>query len=427
MSDDDLPDDLPHRLRDRARRTASLASTLAGAGLRRLVRRSEADDLALGEALVADLDQMKGMAMKVGQILSYLDAPLPDGAQQALARLRAGSAPVATATLLRVIEESLGAPAAEIYERFDDTAIAAASIGQVHRARADGREVAVKIRYPHVQATFDADVRHLHRIARLASLAAGVDGAALVDELHARLREECDYAQEARWQDAFRVAWAGDPEVRIPWVDASRSAEAVLTTGWVDGMDFEVFRATASPAARSRAGLTLARFAWRSFFVHQALNADPHPGNYVFAPDGTVAFLDFGCVRRFEPTFVEAWRQLFRTVLDDQPDAFEAATRATGMVRTARFDFDAHRALIAYTLEPWRGGPFRFDDVYLRRMRPFTGARQPNARSTAIPPPWIWLARLHFGLHAVLTRLGAEGDFGAVLREAMDATPAPLG
>src|SRR5690606_39262299 len=301
------PDDVPHRLRDRARHSARVARALAGEGLKRLVWRAEDDDVAFGEALAAELGQMKGMAMKVGQILSYMDVPLPDATQRALVRLQQGVTPIATATIRRVIQDDLGASVDALFERFDDVAIASASIGQVHRAATAGREVAVKVRYPGAQTTFDADVRQLHRLARIASLASGVDGAALVEELHARLREECDYAQEGRWQEAFRAAFAGDDSVRIPEVVAERSGDAVLTTAWADGAAFETFCRDASQARRDRAGLVLARFAWQSFFRHFALNADPHPGNYLFPADDAVVFLDFGCVRRFEPAFVGAW------------------------------------------------------------------------------------------------------------------------
>lgn len=420
MSDDDIP----HRLRDRARHSMSIVGSLVRAGARRVVRRSESDDHVLGEALVRELDQMKGMAMKVGQILSYLDA-LPDETQAVLGRLQAGVSPVAFATIREVVERSLGAPLADLFERFDEDAVAAASIGQVHRARFDGAEVAVKVRYPSVEQTFEADLRQLRRMASLASLATVVDGQAIVDELAARLREECDYAAEARRQAAFAGAWAADPVIVVPAVVGARSSHEVLTTAWFAGETFQDLCATGSPERRSAAGLAMARFAWRGLFALRTLHADPHPGNFLFADD-RVAVLDFGCVRAFPADFVGAWRDVFRLVLDGRRDGFPEAVRRTGLVGSPKFDFDAHWDLVAYTLEPYRRPGFRFTREYVARAQRFSGVNAPNQRRMSIPPAWIWFARLQFGLHAVLARLGAEGDFAGLLREALDAEEEPL-
>lgn len=421
------PSSIPFRLRDRARHTASILGSVAGAGMKRLVRRSEADDAAFGEALVAEMDKMKGMAMKVGQILSYMDVPLPAATRDALARLQMGAEPLPFAVITAQVEEALGAPLADLYDSFDPQPIAAASIGQVHRAVHGGVPVAVKIQYPHVWETFDADMRNLGRLATLAALAAGVDGPALVREMHDRLKEECDYLQEARWQGAFQGAWADQPGVIIPQVVAGRTAETVLTTHFAEGADFQTFCEEASQAERDRAAALLTRFAWRSFFVFQALNADPHPGNYRFPGGDSVVFLDFGCVRRFDAAFVDAWRQLYRAVLADDHAAFEVATRATGMVRTKRFDYDGHWELMAWGLEPYMSPTYTFTEAWGKKGHTLTGPGQANARSMNVPPPWIWLARLQFGLHAVLTRLGATGNFQAILLEAMGEAPRPMG
>jgi predicted unusual protein kinase regulating ubiquinone biosynthesis (AarF/ABC1/UbiB family) len=403
-----------------------MATALAGAGAKRLVRRSEEDDRALGDALVAEMDRMKGMAMKLGQILSYMDVPLPSATTEALGRLQKGAEPLARDEVARVVEAALGRPVQELFERFDPTPVAAASIGQVHRARHAGREVAVKVRYPGIEETFDADIGQLHRIAAVATLATAVDGRALVGELHARLREECDTLAEARAQEAFRTAFAHDPDVVIPAVVAERTADGVLTTEWIDGVDLQTLAATGSQHERDRAGLVLARFAWTSFFVHGAIQADPHPGNQLHLADGRVALLDFGCVRSFDPTFVEAWRRVFVAVLDGDRAAFDAAVPATGMVGDERFDLDEHHAMIGHLLEPYLSATFSFDQGYLARGATHFGPRRRNLRHMAIPPAWIWLARLQVGLHAVLARLRADGPFRDVLVQSVRRPLAPI-
>ena len=180
MPDDDRPARVPRGLFDRGRRTARLGRIVVGAGARRLLRKDAADDRAFGAALAAELDGMKGMAMKVGQILSYLDVPIPDEAQRALARLQRGAQPLAFDAIAAVIEQELGAHVDALFTSFQRDPVAAASIGQVHRAHFAGAPVAVKVRYPGVADTFDADMGRLDALAGIASLATAVDGKALV-------------------------------------------------------------------------------------------------------------------------------------------------------------------------------------------------------------------------------------------------------
>lgn len=417
---------IPAGLGTRAKHTSRLVGSLASAGIKRLVRQNDADDLALGQALLKEMDQMKGMAMKVGQILSYMDTPLPSTTQGALARLQEGVEPLDFAAIQEVIEGAFGAPSAELFEALDPEAIAAASIGQVHKGCYQGKDVAVKVQYPGVLESFNSDMTQLGRLAKLASLAAGVDGAAIVQELHSRLREECDYALEASSQLAFRQAWAGDTSVTIPEVVLERSQARVLTTHFEEGQSFTDFLATSSQGERNKTAATLTRFAWHSFFVFQGIHADPHPGNYRFRGEGEVVFLDFGCIRRFETSFIDAWRALFLSVLNGDVQGFREATLRTGMVRTKAFDFDAHYQLMAYGLEPYLSANFRFNSDYSARGHKLMGPRQKNGRAMDIPPAWVWLARMQFGLHGVLTKLGAEGDFGSILTQALSATPRPL-
>ncbi len=361
---------------------------------------------------------MKGLAMKVGQILSYLDG-LPAETQRVLAALQRGAASRPLTEIAAMVESELGAPLASLFDEFSETPVAAASIGQVHRAVVEGREVAVKVQYPDVAASFQSDTQRLRRLASLASLATNVDGQAIVDELAARLAEECDYRAELRNQTWFSQAFANDPEVVIPETLESHSATRVLTTAWEEARSFEAFCTSASATQRNAAAQTLVRFAWRSFFVHHALHADPHPGNFGFA-DTHVVFFDFGCVRRFDAAFVEAVRALFQCTLDEDRARFPEVLIRTGMVpEPSRYNFDAHWEQVRYELEPYRAPSFHFTPEYTARAAQFSRPTHPNSRRMAIPPPWIWLLRLQYGLPGMLRRLDAEGDFGAILQDVL--------
>lgn len=414
-----MDDDLPGIRRSWAQRlwsTGKIAGSAARLATRRLVNLEGDQDARLGEALARELDQMKGMAMKVGQILSYFDGILPPQTHKALQKLQQGDRGVCFETMAEVIAEQLG-PVHTVFSDFNPTPIASASIGQVYRARVGNREVAVKVQYPGIAETIAGDFSRLQTLSKLASLATAVDGPALVRELQERFCEECNYIQEAASLRLFGQAFADDPDITIPGVLRSHSSERVLTMDWCPGAGFYTFTAAAEAPARQRAGEVLVRFAYRSLFQFGMLNADPHPGNYLFPESGRVVCLDFGCIRKFNPDYLEAWRNLLKVVLDNRRNAFEQALARTGEVARPRgFDYDHHWAMYCHALAPYSEPAFDITTEYLRRGMDFGHPSNPNLRKIAIDPQWIWIQRLQWGLHAVLHKLGVRGNWGEILR-----------
>jgi len=385
-----------------------------------------ATDADLGQALAAELDGMKGLAMKVGQMASYLHGTLPPEAQAVLVRLQQGAEPVPFETLRPGVEAALGGSIGTLFDRFDPQPIAAASIAQVHRAALDGREVAVKVQYPGIRDTLDVDLGHLRRITRLVGLGAAFDARELVGELRDRLLEECDFAAEAAHQTRFRAAWSDVDWVQIPAVIAERSVPTVLTTDFADGRRFAGFVADSDPSARDLAGERLFRFAFGSVFGHAMLHGDPHPGNYLFGESGDhIAFLDFGCVRRYDAAFVDTWKRLAWTVLEDRREDLRDVMVDTGMVDNPdRYDFDYHWRVMQYLYEPFTAPRFRYTTDYVARSYAVLAGNNPNRRRTRMPAEWVLTNRLQWGLNNVLAHLQAEGDFGAVMRECL-AMPTP--
>lgn len=402
-------------------RVAWTAGRLAG---RRLWGREVgAADLRLGEVLTGELDEMKGLAMKVGQIVSSLDVPLPTPVLRTMERLQTGTGGMSAAEARAVLEAGLGVVRAARFEAFSTTPVAAASIGQVHRARVEGREVAVKLQYPGIAATFRRDLGAVDRIARLASLASAVDGQALVQELARRLEEECDYLREARWQARFAAAFADEDGLEIPAVHHDLSATTVLTTDWVDAASLQAVRDTATPAERTAYAQAMIRFTYLGLLRYAAIQADPHPGNFLFRPEGTVVALDFGCVRTFEPTFIDALRTIATAVRARDMASFRAGCLALGVVgQPRRFDFDHFYAVMEHLHRPLLVPQFTFTPDYVAEGHARNGPRSPNARALAIPPPYLWVMRLQWGLWALLAQLRATGDFRASFAEAL-ATP----
>lgn len=411
-------DQLPKRWA-RLRRTGRAARVALAGAARHALWGSDATDRAVGEALVAELDTLKGLAMKVGQILSYLDAGLPSETQAALVALQQGVTPLAFPAVEAVLRDAFGEDAAALFDQLDPAPIAAASIGQVHRGTWQGRPVAVKIQYPSIRDTIDADASQLARLGRLASVATAVDGRALVSELHARLREECDYTLEARRLSQFRGFFADDDEIILPELIAERCAETVLTTSWCAGADLATFLAEADADAHRRAGMTLARFTWTALWRHGVLHGDPHPGNQRFRSDAVV-FLDFGCVRAFSPAFLDAERRLLWSVLQGDRRAFRAACQDSGVVGSQRFDHDTHWEMLRYLWGPYLTAEGAFAADYMAGAQRFFGPQNKNLRRMGIPPESIWMMRVSWGLHAVLARLQTAGPLGDMLREILE-------
>ncbi len=398
--------------------TGRIAARFGANGAGRLLGRKAAADERLGEALVAELDQLKGMAMKVGQIISYMDVGLSPAVTDKLARLRAGVRPLAGDVIVEVIEAELQQPVDVAFASFEDQAMAAASIGQVHRARThDGRKVVVKVRYPGVAETMKTDFAFMHRLGGIAGSFTVVDGHAVVDELQARVLEECDYQREARWQRRFAEILAGDPDISVPAVVPALSTSGVLTSEEHVGWDFERFCAEATPEARTRTALALLRLTFLPLFTRGVLHADPHPGNQLYRADGSLVALDFGCVREFDDAFMQAHRGFIAAVIaGDRPD-FEIRAQQVGLApKPDKIDWgelwDTFRWMHAPVLQP----EFEFSRAWWEQGRRFTSPSAKNARHQGFPPEWIWLHRVQWGLWAVLVAIGARGDFSTPFR-----------
>ncbi|MEQ8277849.1 MAG: AarF/ABC1/UbiB kinase family protein [Deltaproteobacteria bacterium] len=414
-----LPKDLPTGLLSRARATGRIALQVGLRSAKVFGDRDRADE-ALGAVLLAELDQLKGMAMKVGQILSYMDVGFPEPVTTQLARLRTGVTPLPFDVIVEALEAGLGASVDAHFAELEPEPIASASIGQVHRGRTlDCDPVAVKVLYPNVRETLEADFAQLDRLSAIAGKFSAVDGKALVAELFARVAEECDYEREAEWQRRFGAFFANTEGIVVPRVFDALSCPTVLTTAWAEGDDFEDFCRVATSEARDRASDALLRFAFAPFFARGWLHADPHPGNQRYGE--RVTLLDFGCVRAFDPDFVVRFARFSRAVLDEDRAAFRTAAIELGLApRPERIDFDALFAQYAWQYEPVRTPCFAFTDAWWARGQAFTKPTAKNARHVGFPPEWIWLSRVQWGLWAVLKRIGGRADLRATFAQMLE-------
>jgi len=424
---------LPRGFRERTFVTARLASKMGAAALKKQLGWSSAEvDERESEAraaeLVAQMGKLKGLVMKVGQMASYLPGSMPPAAQRVLAQLQDSTEPMAHSVVEQIIEQELGESASKAFESFERTPFAAASIGQVHSARHEGREVAVKIQYPGIEDALRGDLRMASFMVSLMSTGTAVDGKALAEELATRILEECDYEREARRAATFKRLLESDPSHKVPEVIRERSARRVLTTEKIDGASFARFNSTATQEQKDRAGTIIYDACFRLLFGRAAFNADPHPGNYLFLADGRVAFLDFGCARTFERDMIERWKRFARSVAAGDRATFREAFIAMGFVRPneKKFDWDAQWDATRFLYRPFLEKDFRFEPEYIGKSYDILMFQNPNKMRMGNPPEWLFLNRLQWGLFAVLTELRAKGPWGDLWREFVEGGTDPV-
>jgi len=403
------------------RYAGSAPRMFAAAGERRQLLR---EDLALQTAEdVADtLGAMKGVMMKIGQMASYVDGGLSPAVRHTLARLQDSVPPMSPQLAAAVVEEELGAPPERAFARWDPRPIAAASIGQVHRAvTLDGRAVAVKVQYPGIAETIAADLRNvtlLRRMLKITAPAQDVD--ALLTELRDRIGEELDYRREAASQRLLAAYYSGHPTIHIPAIVSELSTRRLVTSELSGGARFAEL-STWPQHERDLAAETIYRFVFRSLYEVGAFNGDPHPGNYLFHPGGRVTFLDFGLVKHFTAAELQPLLQMARTVcVEHDPEAFRRSLEDAGFLRRgaplSTSAITEHLAVFYDTIrEP---GPLTITSDYASSVvRRFFDLRSPVAGYISVPRPYVILQRINLGLFAVLGELSATADWRAIAEE----------
>jgi len=364
--------------------------------------------------------------MKAGQLLGFIAEGLPADAQAALATLQADVPPMAPSLAESVIRAELGADPERLFLDWNPVPVAAASIGQVHRAvLRDGRIVAVKVQYPGVDHAIRGDLDNAELLYRFFSTFTlrGLDVKGLVDELRERMGDELDYRLEARNQAEFADLYRDHPFIKVPDVVPDLSTTRVLTTEWVDGLTWADFEASATLAAKQRAGEILFRFAQGSVHRHGVFNGDPHPGNYRLQPDGSMTFLDFGLVKRWTPGEWELLAPcLDAIVVSRDPGALMRAMEASRFL-PPRSGLDP-QLVYDYVSSPYRpylSDTFTFTRQFvgdaLRTILDLNGPYAEVIRTLNMPASFVILDRVVWGVSALLGKLGATGPWKGMLLE----------
>lgn len=443
--------------RGRLRRTAPLVGLTARTageavvvGLRSKLTGADTTEFHVrtAERYTELLGRSKGALMKAGQMLSIVSlGPALGGEfqttyQAALTRLRDDAPPMAPQLAREVLERELARSTESAFAEFNWEPLAAASIGQLHAARLhDGRDVAVKIQYPGVAVAIRADLKNTELLSTFLGLIGGIFPAKLsldlrsaAQELGERIIEELDYRLEAANQTEFAELYRGHPFIHIPEVIGELCTDRVLTQELVRGKSWREGLA-ADQALRNDWAEAIDRFAYGSYHYFRVFNADPHPGNYILHDDGSVSFLDFGCVKRLRSEEIESLSMVMRECLrGDVNETWRLSVE--GGFFTPSGSLTA-KEVFAYWREPlemyWGEQPFTITPEYVARlieMRYSPVGPLANALGHLTPPAaYTIVSRLDIGVMSLLAELRGTNDWRSMAAEYFEgADPAtPMG
>jgi predicted unusual protein kinase regulating ubiquinone biosynthesis (AarF/ABC1/UbiB family) len=401
----------------RARRYAQVTGAVGGLAARLAGQRYLGigiDRLSHAAELKAALGGLKGPLMKVAQLLATIPGALPEEYAEELRQLQANAPAMGWPFVRRRMAAELGPDWERKFAAFEHAAAAAASLGQVHRATGlDGQALAVKLQYSDMASAVEADLNQLKLLFRIYER---YERAISTDEIHAeiaaRLREELDYALEARHMRLYRAMLDGESAVHVPEVVADLSTRRLLTMSWLEG-DKILDLAGASQERRDRIATNMFRAWYVPFYCYGAIHGDPHLGNYSVRADDGINLLDFGCIRVFRPSFVAGVIDLYHALQRDDEDLAAAAYRSWGFGDLTPDVMAVLNRWAAYVYAPL------LDDRARRIQEAKQGAlghevaRGVHAElkrlgGVRVPREFVFMDRAAIGLGSVFTHLKAE-------------------
>jgi hypothetical protein len=390
--------------------------------------RLEAETKKAAEAMLKTLGDMKGLPLKLGQMISYIDGIAPPGYeekfQETLKMLLDKAPPLSPDAAVQVVSEELGAHPDEVFAEWEREPFAAASIGQVHRAvTRGGDEVAVKVQYPGIDKAIRNDLKSVNLLGTMMGpLASKVNAKPALEELTEVFLSELDYTREAEMAETFRRIHADDDNVVIPRIHQSLSTRRVLTAEMLDGNGYADFCSDAPQEDRNETGKTIWRFMFKALLRHGYLYADPHPGNYRFLPGGRVGFLDFGCVKQLSPDLIGGIKRYMTAALDEDWEEFDRACVEVLDYKPGDPSWEVYRSYTIFLMGPLREEVWHCSQERAREAVTYIAegvkdlAFKPGEIPTIphvpnMPGEFTFLNRLQWGLASVMGGLGTVASF----------------
>jgi predicted unusual protein kinase regulating ubiquinone biosynthesis (AarF/ABC1/UbiB family) len=382
--------------------------------------RSELDQ-ANAEDIYETLSELKGGALKVAQMLSMDKGVLPKQFAQQFVNAQYSAPPLSGPLVVKTFRDHFGKTPQELFDTFGLNAVAAASIGQVHRATKDGKDLAVKVQYPGVRDSIKSDLKMVKMIAPRIMGVKGPEVDHYFDEVEERLMEETDYALELKRSIEISTACAHIPNLVFPTYHAELSGERVLTMGWLDGLHMTEFLAT-NPSQEVRNSIGQALWDFTLFQMHKLgkVHADPHPGNFLCRPDGTVGILDFGCVKEIPSDFYRKYFTVIRPEVRQDPELILRVADGLDLLHPTDTE-EARKTLLDILTRfldlvhiPFFSDTFNFgDDAYLEKLYTFgmEVGKMEYVRDSKVARGSrhaLYINRVYYGLFSLLNQLKAE-------------------
>lgn len=413
-------------LAGRLKRYAQVSGTVGGLAARLAGERYLGLALDRGrhaDTLTQALGGIKGPLMKVAQILSTIPDALPAEYAAALQQLQADAPAMGWPFVKRRMAAELGPGWEGRFREFGRQAVAAASLGQVHRATGpDGTALACKLQYPDMASAVEADLRQLRLAAGIWSrYDSAIDPGRIVEELSARLREELDYERERRHIALYRLMLAGEAAVSLPEPVPALSTGRLLTMTWLDGERLLAVRGR-DQAFRNQVALAMFRAWYLPFYGHGVIHGDPHLGNYSVRPDGGVNLLDFGCIRVFRPGFVKGVIDLYRALHDGDEALAVAAYESWGFSGLTREKIAVLNRWAEFVYRPIltdrvAGIGETNAATYGRKVAEGVHAELRRIGGVAPPREFVLMDRAAIGLGSVFIHLRAEVNWYRLFHE----------
>ena len=410
---------------------ATTAARKLFASANRKVELDHSREMKNAAQIAERLGNMKGAMMKLGQMASYLDHGLPEPLRLALSELQSHAPPMSSALAEQVVESEFGKTVSELFIEWDPTPIAAASIGQVHRAiiadpaTGEQRAVAVKVQYPGVAEAIASDLKNADLLGALLSFGfKSFNPDELVAEIKERLTEELDYTLEAHNQVAFAEFYRDHPFIHVPEVIGHLSTTRVLTTELVSGITWAELLERPQ-RDRDFVGEAIFRFVFRSLYRFLAFNGDPHPGNYIFHCDDNgvhkVSFLDYGLVKHFTRGEMDVFQNMITAAaINHDYDAFREVIEGAGLLqKDAPVDTQVAGEYFSLFYAPVREShEMTWTAEYSSSIVRHTFDRtSPIAQYSTVPRSFVFIQRINLGLYALLGELGAVGNYRRIAEE----------
>jgi predicted unusual protein kinase regulating ubiquinone biosynthesis (AarF/ABC1/UbiB family) len=371
------------------------------------------------------LGNLKGPVMKVAQILATIPDALPDEYVEELRQLQSNAPSMGRLFVKRRMSAELGKDWQSNFNSFNQEAVAAASLGQVHRAESlDGQTVACKLQYPDMKSAVEADLKQLRLVMSIYQrYDNAINASEIYKELSARIREELDYIREGRNMALYRLILANEETVHVPDLIETASTDRLLTMTWLDGIPIlDFIKNNPELEMRNLVAENMFRAWYIPFYLYGIIHGDPHLGNYSIRPNGDINLLDFGCIRVFPPTFVKGVIDLYIGLRDGDEELAVNAYRTWGFENLDRDTIDVlnHWARFVYS-------PLMEDKV--RRIQETNSGvygkevvekvHKELRRLNGVKPPreFVLMDRAAIGLGSVFLHLNAEVNWHNIFQE----------